>query len=143
MGFISSSNIGRQRRHQYRHLYVSGIQEQWTPIFAIIWNFKYKKGNITRTQFPLRPAAATTIHAGQGSTFDEICMDMDLSSSPTFMTETGLAKYYICYTHYVAASRVTSLEGLHIINWNGDFLGIHHKVEHLLKSMKEHPLQIC
>ena len=65
--------------------------------------------------------AATTFHAGQGTTFDEICMDMDLSSSPTFMAKTGLAKYYTGHTHYVAASWVTSLEGLHIINWNGDF----------------------
>ena len=63
--------------------------------------------------------------------------------SPTFMTKTGLAKYYMCHTHYVAANWVTSLEGLHIINWNGDFLGIHHKVEQLWKSMKEHHLQIC
>ena len=70
-------------------------------------------------------------------------MDMDLSSSPTFMAKTGLAKYYMYHTHYLAASQVTSLEGLHIINWNGDFLGIHDKVEQLLKSMKEHPLQIC
>ena len=47
------------------------------------------------------------------------------------------------HTHYVAASWVTLLEGSHIINWNGDFLGIHDKVEQLLRSMKEHPLQIC
>ena len=83
------------------------------PVFAI---FKYKEVCITRTQFPLRLTATTTIHAGQRSTFDEICMDMDLSSSPTFMDKTGLAKYYMCHTHYVAASRVTSLEGLHITN---------------------------
>ena len=127
-------NIGRQRRHHYRHLYVSRIQEQWTPIFTITRNFKYKEVNITRTQFPLRPAAATTIHVGQGSTFHETCMDVDLSSSHTFMAKTGLAKYCMCHTPYVAASKVTSLEGLHIINWNGVFLGIHDKVEQLLKS---------
>ena len=136
-------NIGRQRRHHYSHLYVSGIQEQWIPIFAITWNFKCKEVNITRTQFPLWLAASTTICAEQGSTFDQICMNMNLSSSPTFMAKTGWAKYCMCHTHYVAASRVTSVEGLHIINWNGDFLGIHYKVEQLLKSMKECPLQIC
>ena len=43
-------------------------------------------------------------------------MDMDLGSSPTFIAKTGLAKYCMYHTHYIAASHVTSVEGLHIIN---------------------------
>ena len=105
--------------------------------FQIQWS-QYQKSTIST-----KTGRCNQIYAGQGSTFDEIRMDMDVSSSPTFLTKTGLATYYMCPTHYIVANRVTSLEGLHIINWNGDFLGIHDKVEQLLKSMKEHPLQIC
>lgn len=72
---------------------------------------KRKSGDvvISRTQFPLNIAYAITIHKAQGMTFDNIIVDMrDIFG-------TGMA--------YVALSRVRSLSGLYIVNFDeGKFI---------------------
>ena len=57
---------------------------------------------VVRKQFPLRPAAPKTIHRSQGDTETIIVVNFD----------TGRA---IPHLHYVGLSRVTTIEGLHII----------------------------
>ena len=94
------------------------MDKTWVPIFVVNCFFAVLNVTVARTQLPLRPAGASTIHAGQGSTFKQVCIDMDISDSAEFQKYPNLAKLYLQHAYYVAASHVTSLEGLQILTWN-------------------------
>ena len=118
--------------------------DTWTPIFAITCETSVRNGRVTRRQFPIKPAGATTIHACQGSTYDKICIDMNVSSSDKFHRHPLTAKPFLRHAHYVAASRVRSLEGLQIIKWNPELITVNEDVQkHLDYLQKEKPLQLC
>ena len=88
-----------------------------------------KKGSeITRYQFPLTLAWATTIHKVQGLTLNEIVVDMEGSSrfSP------GQA--------YVAFSRVKTLAGLYIIQFNARAIKKSEKVHEEMTRLKDNLL---
>ena len=92
----------------------------------------------------MKPAAGTTVHACQGSTYQKICIDMDTSSSQHYRKHPMAAKPFLRHAHYVAASRVTSLEGLHILNWNEDVISISTDVQqHLDYLHNEKPVELC
>lgn len=118
-------NIGHHWRREYSHLYNVRIQSTWTPILEITRQFRLYKRNqvqVLRRQFPLqckfplRPAAAKTIHRRQGDTLDEAVVDLPAST-----------REYTCM-HYVGLSRLRNISGLHIVNLNEKKIAVSKKV---------------
>ena len=97
-------DVGEKTRHENKHLYAQGIETTWTPIKPITTQFavgRNQTAQVVRKQFPLRPAAAKTIHRSQGDTEQRIVVNFS-------------TKRAIPHVHYVGLSRVTTIEGLHI-----------------------------
>ena len=87
-------------------MYVQGIQSTWTPVKPITTQFavgRNRTAQVVRKQFPLRPAAAKTIHRSQGDTESRIVVNFDTTKA-------------IPHIHYMGLSRVKTIEGLHITN---------------------------
>ena len=98
------ADVGEKTRHDNRHLYVHNINQAWTPIKPITVQFavgRTQTTQVVRKQFPLRPAAAETIHRSQGDSETKIVVNFN-------------TKRTIPHIHYVGLSRVTTIEGLHI-----------------------------
>ena len=59
------ADVGEKTRHDNRQLYHQGIDPTWTPIKPVTTQFAVGRNRtvqVVRKQFPLRPAAAKTIH---------------------------------------------------------------------------------
>ncbi len=120
---FNNKNTGRDTRHKIgKHSHILRYsQNMWTPIAAIRRSFVVKRDQkITRTQFPLQLAAGRTIHKSQSSTYDSIVVDMH--------TVNKIPRTFWEHMHYVAFSRCTSLQGLHIVNINADNIFVSPKV---------------
>ncbi|XP_070548510.1 uncharacterized protein [Ptychodera flava] len=131
---FDDENIGHFRRHKYRHLYHTTINKQWTPIFDIKRQFPQSRYNkhvsVMRIQFPLTPSAAKTIHKSQGSTMDEVVINMAGNKTD--------------HIHYVAISRVTTLNGLHIVDLNKSKISISEAVRNEMFRLRQHiKLHLC
>ena len=112
-------DVGEKTRHDNRHLYMQGIEPTWTPIKPVTSQFavgRNRTAQVLRKQFPLRPAAAKTIHRSQGDTVDKIAVNFD-------------AKKAMPHIHYEGLSRVTTIEGLHIIDLCEDKIAINTDVQ--------------
>ena len=142
---FSDAMIGRQRRSRYKNLYKADVhQDTWTPIFAVKRQAVVCQTTTICQQFPLRPSAGTTIHKCQGCSFSNVCVDMDITTSETFKKYPKKAKPHLMHSHYVAASRATSLEGLQIVNWNADLINQSPEVLEMMKDMRENKMvQLC
>jgi ATP-dependent DNA helicase PIF1 len=71
----------------------------YIPIFPVTRRFEYKKRDCSRTNFPLRPAYAITVHKAQGLTLRKVVLNLERKDhSP------GLS--------YVAISRVKKLSSI-------------------------------
>ena len=100
-------------------LYTQGINKAWTPVKPITTQFnvgRNKTASIVRKQFPLRPAAAKTVHRSQDDAEREIFVDLESPKA-------------IPHIHYVALSRVTSIEGLHIRNLSENKISVNNHVK--------------
>ena len=98
------TDVGEKTRHENRHLYLNNINQAWTPVKPTTVQFavgRTQTDQVVRKQFPLRPAAAKTIHRSQGDTETKIVVNFN-------------TKRRIPHIHYVGLSRVTTIEGLYI-----------------------------
>ena len=76
--------VCKKQRRENAHLYKININKNWTPVLEITRQFQINKRNkvrILRRQFPLRPAAAKTIHHCEGDTLYE-AFHLSISHNP-------------------------------------------------------------
>ena len=108
------AEIGGKTRHDNRQLYVQGIEPTWTPIKPISTQFavgRNRSVQVVRKQFPLKPAAAKTIHRSQGDTETRIVVNFETRRT-------------IPHIHYVGLSRVTTIDGLFITDLCESKIGV-------------------
>ena len=121
--------IGSEQ-HKYSYLVNrKQISKEWTPIFTQKRSFLIKSVWVTCVQYPLRHAAARTIHIAQSATFKNIYIDMDTNTNPP--------KHWWQHMHYVALSRVTSLSGLYLKSLNSDKICVSPDVLNYVEKAKE------
>jgi hypothetical protein len=121
---FNNDKIGRLMKLKCLPYVVSNkLNRRWVPIAkrSSSITFKSRMLKCKRIQFPLVEACALTIHKSQGGTFTEVVYDYEKSHEQQLV--------------YVALSRVTSLNGLHLTNPNDDFT-FHHGCGKLNKELK-------
>ena len=87
------------------------------------------KRTISRRQFPMKLAYACTVHKVQGMTMTNAVVSLD------HMFDSGMA--------YVALSRTTSLNGLHIVNFDEKGIYCNDAVKHATENMTPISFRKC
>ena len=117
--------IGKKQRREYVHLYKRSLNKKWTPVLEVTRQFRINKKSqvqVLRRQFPLRPAAAKTIHRCQGDSLDEAVVDFPASTRE--------------HMHYVGLSRVRNSSALHVLNLNENKIKVSEKVKDEMRRMR-------
>ena len=99
-------------------MYRANINKSWTPVLEVTRQFQINKKNkvqVLRRQFPLKPAAAKTIHRCQGDTLDEAVVNFPISTRE--------------HMHYVGLSRVRNSSALHVLMLNENKIKVSEKVK--------------
>lgn len=107
-------------------MYINGIQPTWTPIKLITTQFavgRTRSVQVVRKQFPLRPAAAKTIHRSQGDTESRIVVNLE-------------TRREIPHIHYVGLSRVTTINGLFITDLYEDKIAVSNDVQTEMQRLR-------
>ena len=128
---FDEASIGRHTRGLNDNLYSEEIDPMWTPIPTIKKQIKISKNSpitATRFQFPLRIAAAKTIHRSQGQTLLSAVADFKFARGP--------------HKHYVALSRVTNSNNLFVTNFDENDINTSAKVIAEMERLRREPLQI-
>ena len=118
-------DIGRKQHREHAHLYKTHINKNWMPVLEVTKQFqinKKSKVKILRRQFPLRPAAAKTIHRCQGDALNEAVVDFPKSTRE--------------HMHYVGLSRVRNSSALHILNLNENKIKVSEKVKSEMNRLR-------
>ena len=112
---------------------MQGIQLNWTPIKPVSAQFavgRNRSVQVVRKQFPLRPAAAKTIHRSQGDTETKIVVNFE-------------TKRTIPHIHYVGLSRVTTIEGLYITDLCENKIAVSKDVQIEIEELRsQHKLKL-
>ena len=92
---------------------------------------KKKTAQVVRKQFPLRPAAAKTIHRSQGDTETKIVVNFSTRRT-------------IPHIHYVRLSRVTTIEELYITDLCESKIAVHPDVKKEMERLRTSgKLKLC
>ncbi|CAB3996373.1 Hypothetical predicted protein [Paramuricea clavata] len=106
----------------------------WTPIKPVTTQFavgKTKSAQVVRKQFPLRPASAKTVHRSQGDTQAQIVVNLNTNRT-------------IPHIHYVALSRVTTIEELYITDLCENKISVDQRVVKEIEMLRiERSLKLC
>ncbi|PJE78258.1 ATP-dependent RecD-like DNA helicase [invertebrate metagenome] len=127
---FTDENIGSKRRTKYKDLYHRGINRLWTPMFETKRTFLNNRKTYERTQFPLAPSAAKTVHKAQGTTVDELVVDLR-------------SNYKAPHIHYVALSRVRTFSNLYILDFNDKALTVDKNVHVEMDRLRKIPMHLC
>ena len=128
---FDSAEVGRaaKTKSMWKKYYPDSV-----PIGRTEANFPVRQGKMlhtaSRQQFPLFLAWGVTIHKTQGMTLPEIVVDMDPKKGSY---QKGQA--------YVACSRVTSLEGLHIKNYCVGQIKVEKDIDAEMETMRKQPIK--
>ncbi len=126
-----NDKIGLKCRLKYRHLFLHGIDKQWTPIFAVKRTFSVFHALVCRQQFPLCPSSARTIHRNQGSTLN--------CKTVIHMGQTKLSQ-----SHYTALSRVTTITNLYILELNEGKISVYNSVKEEMRRLRtKSSIKLC
>ena len=131
---FDDQDVGKKTRHENRRLYAQGIQSTWTPIKPVTTQFavgRNKAAQVVRKQFPLCPAAAKTVHRSQGDTQSQIVVNLNTRRA-------------IPHIHYVALSRVTTIQGLYVTDLCENKIAVDPRVVAEMQKLRtERSLQLC
>ena len=129
------AGIETREKFKRRGFYHDKINDNWTPIFDIQRTFTNDRRNITfeRIQFPLQPSAGRSVHRAQGTTLNRVVIDLSQQRARK-----------VPHIHYVALSRVRSLQNLQILNFNEKALALDEQVHTEMKRFyDEAMLKLC
>ena len=128
------NDVGRKTRQENRNLYTGSIPNTWTPIKPVTTQFavgKTKSAQVVRKQFPLRPSSAKTVHRSQGDAQSQVVVNLNTRRT-------------IPHIHYVALSRVTTIEGLYITDICESKISIDPNVVQEMQLLRsEYKLDLC
>jgi hypothetical protein len=123
---FTDQDVGKITRNENKHHYKKGILPSWTSLQPVTLQFNPRKQyQVMRTQFPLRPSSAKTVHRSQGDTIDQLYVDFTGRSQP--------------HLHYVAFSGVISPSGLKIRNFNPNKITVNNNVIDEMTRLRRSP----
>ena len=122
-------DISRNQRRENTHLYKATVDRNWTLVLEVTRQFRVNRKSqvqILRCQFPLRPAAAKTIHRCQGDTLNEAVVDFPASTRE--------------HMHYVGLNCVRNSSALHILNLTENKVKVTEKVKGEMSGLRTQSL---